>query len=259
MSPTAQRACCRRLRCSPIAASFCCQPAIISSRSRLIRLPYSPTIVLPLPYTHLFSYTSCILTDATDCRRVLSTLQSSHSHSPQVVARSLPLLFLSSSPLLSSLLLGMSQRWRSWLQPSLKHIKSIVIRYDPLDPSTRGTRYTHSHSLTLTSAYQPTSTHLRCLVCCQPSSEFLFQASNRQLARSNPKCSVTHLLYHDYSPAHITFTFNNNKAKQLLTADRSVDEITMEMALMVRDMENREMLGEEEEINEEDEEESKSR
>ena len=53
------------------------------------------------------------------------------------------------------------------------------------------------------------------------------------------------------------FTFNNNKMKRLLTCDRTVDEITMEMALMVRDMENQEALGEEEEINEEDEEESK--
>lgn len=88
-------------------------------------------------------------------------------------------------------------------------------------------------------------------------SEFLFQASNRQLARSNPKCAVTHHLFTDHSPPYIEFTFNNNKAKRLLSCDRSVDEITMEMALMVRDMENQESLGEEEEINEEDEEESK--
>ena len=90
-----------------------------------------------------------------------------------------------------------------------------------------------------------------------PCSEFLFQASNRQLSRSNPKCAVSYQPIHDHSPAFVDFTFNNNKARRLLTCDRTVDEITLEMALMVREMENGEALGEEEEINEEDEEENK--
>ena len=88
-------------------------------------------------------------------------------------------------------------------------------------------------------------------------SEFLFQASNRQLARSNPKCAVTHQQLHDYSPAYVEFTFNDNKTRRLLTCERTVDEITMEMALMVRDLENQSGLGDEEEMNEEDDDESK--
>ena len=88
-------------------------------------------------------------------------------------------------------------------------------------------------------------------------SEFLFQACNRKLARSNPKCDVSHVALHDHSPAYVEFTFSNNKLKRLLTSDRSVDEITMEMALMVAHMQNSEALGEEEEINEEDEDDAK--
>ena len=48
----------------------------------------------------------------------------------------------------SSFSSAMSQRWRSWVQPSLKHIKSIVVRYDPLDPTARGTRYHTAHTAT---------------------------------------------------------------------------------------------------------------
>ena len=50
--------------------------------------------------------------------------------------------------------------------------------------------------------------------------------------------------------------FANNKMKRLLTVDRTVDEISMEMALMVREYENQAVLGEEE-MDEEDEEEAK--
>lgn len=95
------------------------------------------------------------------------------------------------------------------------------------------------------------------LCVCPRHSEFLFQANNRQLARSNPKCTVTHKLFHDYSPAYIEFTLANNTVKKLLSADRTVDEITLEMALMVRDMENRQAMGDELEMAEEDEEDKK--
>jgi hypothetical protein len=170
----------------------------------------------------------------------------------------------------------MSQSWRRWLNPSLKHIKAVIVRFDPTDPGVTGTRSVISrrHKLLL---QLPPSTSISCIThqCSEfsfnrpvssplsfcrsvplpPSvSEFFFQARSRKLARSNPKCAVSHEIFHDLSPPYIEFQYNNASVYKLLTADKTVDDITLEMALYTRHLQNSTGMGEEEELNEEEDE-----
>jgi hypothetical protein len=87
--------------------------------------------------------------------------------------------------------------------------------------------------------------------------EFLFQASHRQLSRSNPKCAVECEQFSDHSPPYVEFEWVNGFRHKLLTVDKTADDIVLEMALWTRHVENTTGLGLEEELNEEDEEEEK--
>ena len=83
-------------------------------------------------------------------------------------------------------------------------------------------------------------------------SEFYFQACNNRLARTNPKCVVRHELYHDHSPPWVEFVYTNDKVHRLITADKTVDEITLEMVLHTAHLRNTTGMGVEEEMNEEE-------
>lgn len=102
----------------------------------------------------------------------------------------------------------MPHGWRNVLPISFKYMKRVSVKFDPLDPSTNGTK------------------------------EFLFQATNRKLQRTNPKCIIEHTLFTDFSPSFIEFEYKSGPVFKLLTTDRDVDQITYEMCLHTAHLEN---------------------
>jgi len=119
----------------------------------------------------------------------------------------------------------MANKWRKWMPPTLEYVSNITISFDSLDPTSTGTK------------------------------EFLFRAMNNKLAKSNNKININYIpIYNKQSP-FVHFTYRNGVQQILNTSNKQVNQIVYALTMQNEFMRNKQGLGDENDMENEDEEE----